>query len=62
MRDQVEHVMRHGPDSQCKAVMQALGEEVRVVSRDEIVPTFRVPDDNPAAQVRIDDGVVGRVL
>lgn len=33
-------------------------EEVRIVSRDEILPTFRVPDEHCATQVRIDDGIV----
>jgi hypothetical protein len=50
--------MKNGDEAQRKAVMQALVQEVRVVSRDEILPTFRVPDEHCATQVRIDDRIV----
>ena len=59
LRSRVEDVMKNGDEAQRKAVMQALVQELRVVSRDEILPTFRVPDEHCATQVRIDDGIVG---
>jgi site-specific DNA recombinase len=59
IRQHVAHVMEHGPDSQRKAVMQALVGEVRVHSRDHIVPTFYVPEDSDPAKVLMPDGIVG---
>jgi site-specific DNA recombinase len=59
LREQVQHVMKHGEEAQRKAVIRELVQEVRVVSRDEILPMFRVPDEHCATQVRIDDGIVG---
>ena len=59
IREHVAHVMKHGPDSQRKAVMQALVGEVRVHSRDHIVPTFYVPEDFDPTKVLMPDGIVG---
>lgn len=38
--------------------MQALVGEVRVHSRDHIVPTFYVPEDSDPAKVLMPDGIV----
>ena len=59
LREQIDRLMQDGPDSQRKAVMQALVGEVRVHSRDNIVPTFYVPEDSDPAKVLMPDGIVG---
>lgn len=43
IRSYVEQVMREGTAPEQKAILQALVEEVRVVSRDHIDPAFRAP-------------------
>jgi hypothetical protein len=58
IRQHVAHVMQHGPDSQRKAVIQALVGEVRVHSREHIVPTFYVPEDYDPAKVLMPHGMV----
>ena len=44
LRGQIEHLMRNGPDPERKAIVQALVEGARVVSRAQVVPTFRLPE------------------
>jgi site-specific DNA recombinase len=58
LRGHIDRVMKNGDEAQRKAVMQALVQEVRVVSRDEILPTFYVPEDSDPAKVLMPDGIV----
>ena len=59
MRDAEEAVrdaMLNGTPGQRKALLKELIVEVRVESRDSIIPTFRLP----APSVRVTEAVVGR--
>jgi hypothetical protein len=40
--DQLEHVIEHGEHEQAKALLPILIAELKVNSRDEILPTYRV--------------------
>ena len=58
MRDAEEAVrdaMLHGTSGQRKALLRELVVEVRVESRDSIIPTFRLP----ATSVRVTETMVG---
>jgi site-specific DNA recombinase len=52
----VRDAMLHGTPGQRKALLKELVVEVRVESRDSIIPTFRVP----TTPVRVTEAVVGR--
>ena len=52
----VRDAMLHGTPGQRKAPLKELIVEVRVESRDSIMPTFRIP----ATPVRVTEAVVGR--
>jgi site-specific DNA recombinase len=52
----VRDAMLHGTPGQRKALLKELIVEVRVESRDSIIPTFRLP----ATSVRVTETVVGR--
>jgi hypothetical protein len=52
----VRDVMLHGAPGQRKALLKELVVEVRVESRDSIIPTFRLP----ATSVRVTEPMVGR--
>ena len=52
----VRDVMLHGTPGQRKALLKELIVEVRVESRDSIIPTFRLP----ATPVRVTESMVGR--
>ncbi len=42
MADQLDHVIEHGEPEQAKALLAILIAELRVNSRNEILPTYRV--------------------
>ena len=52
----VRDAMLHGTPGQRKALLKELIVEVRVESRDSIIPTFRLP----STPVRVTETVVGR--
>jgi hypothetical protein len=52
----VRDAMLHGTPGQRKALLKELIVEVRVESRDSIIPTFRLP----ATPVRVTETMVGR--
>ena len=52
----VRHAMLNGTPGQRKALLKELIVEVRVESRDSIIPTFRLP----ATSVRVTEAMVGR--
>jgi site-specific DNA recombinase len=54
----VRDAMLHGTPGQRKALLKELIVEVRVESRDSIIPTFRLP----ATPVRVTETIVGRSL
>ena len=60
MRKEFPHLLTkallNGTPGQRKALLKELVVEVRVESRDSIIPTFRVP----TAPVRVTEAVVGR--
>ena len=56
VKETLRDAMLNGTPGQRKAVLKELVVEVRVESRDSIIPTFRLP----AAPVRVTEAVVGR--
>jgi hypothetical protein len=58
VKETLRDAMLNGTPGQRKALLKELVVEVRVESRDSIVPTFRLP----TAPVRVMEAVVGRSL
>src|SRR4029077_13980044 len=54
--DALRQAMHNGTPGQRKALLKELVVEVRVESRDSIIPTFRLP----TAPVRVTESMVGR--
>jgi site-specific DNA recombinase len=59
LRERIHEAITHGPRPAKKALVQALVHEIRVESRDVIIPTFRVPTPDPDQTVRTLPGLVG---